>query len=38
VARKVYDIFGDYDENGGNDEEESDNDSVNHMLANKPGK
>jgi CubicO group peptidase (beta-lactamase class C family) len=37
VARKVYDIFGDYDQNGGNDEEESDNDPVNHMLATKAG-
>lgn len=38
VARKVYDIFGDYDQNGGNDEEEGGNDAVNHMLAIKAGK
>ncbi|HRO71607.1 MAG TPA: serine hydrolase, partial [Chitinophagaceae bacterium] len=37
VARKAYDIFGNYDQNGGNDEEENDNERVNNMLAVKAG-
>ena len=37
VARKAYDIFGDYDQNGGNDEEENDNERVSNMLAVKAG-
>ena len=37
VARKAYDIFGDYDQNGGNDEEEG-NEPVSNMLAIKAGK
>lgn len=38
VARQVYDIFGDYDQNGGNDEEEPGNDNVSNMLAIKAPK
>lgn len=38
VARQAYDIFGDYDQNGGNDEEEGDNEPVNKMLATRVGK